>query len=95
MKVEKLVPNDNHKSFYGKACVYIRDDGTRVLRSYKTDVAAILPDGTFRRLWEGYSFTTMRHVNAFAAAYGVDGGGKKWWDALPLDTPVPLHHVAG
>lgn len=95
MKVEKLTPNNSQKSFYGKATVYTHDDGTRVLRSYLTDVAAILPDGTFRRLWGGYSATTMRHVNAFAAAYGVDGGGKSWWDALSVDRQAARAHVAG
>lgn len=55
MKIYKLEPVNGQKSFYGKAVVYEYDDGTRVLKSYRTNVAAILPDGTFRRLWYGYS----------------------------------------
>lgn len=34
MKVYDLIPNDSHKSFYGKAKVYVSDDGTETLYSY-------------------------------------------------------------
>ena len=34
---------------------------------------------------EGYSATTMRHINAFIEMFGISGGGKKWWDALPVE----------
>lgn len=93
MKIYKLNPVDSHKSFYGKTVVYEYDDGTRVLKSYLTNVAAILPDGTFCRLWGGYSATTMRHVNAFIARAGLEGGGKKWWDALEVERDNTLSHA--
>lgn len=82
--VFELRPDDNRKSFYGKAKVYTRD-GWRVLQSYNTEVCAIDAHGNFVRYWGGYSATTMRHVKAFLRLYGVDGGGKSWWDAQPVE----------
>lgn len=82
MKVFELIPYDNRKSFYGKALVYEADDGTRTLRSYGTAVCQLLPDGKFRRMWNGYSATTMRHINAFLYLYSAPGGGKAWWDKI-------------
>ena len=60
----------NQKSFYKKAMVtvsYNGDDMHLVLQSYDTNVVMvkIVKGGTpyVRRLWDGYSATTMRHVN--------------------------------
>lgn len=80
MKTFDLIPNDGRKSFYGKAKV-IENGGNITLRSYNTDVCRIV-NGKFEKLWNGYSATTMRHINAFVDAYGINGGGKKWWDNL-------------
>lgn len=79
----ELQPNDNRKSFYGKAKVVQLDNGTVALQSYSTIVGRI-ENGEFIRTWSGYSATTMRHVNAFLAAFGLPGGGKSWWDSLPV-----------
>ena len=83
MKRFYLSPVDSHKSFYGKAIVKSIPGGV-ILQSYNTDVAACI-DGRFIRLWSGYSATTMRHVNAFAAYCGLREGGKKWWDSLKVE----------
>ena len=83
MKVFELRPINNRKSFYGKAIAIERDDGLIELRSYNTIVARIV-NGTFERLWSGYSMTTMNHINAFIEAYGIVGGGKAWWDSLAV-----------
>ena len=85
MKTFELSPDRTRKSFYGKARVTEREDGAAVLRSYDTDVAWIDARGIFHRAWSGYSATTMRHVNAFLSLYGIDGGGKAWWDAQPVE----------
>ena len=77
----ELRPNDGHKSFYGKALVYMDASGAQVLRSYHTNVCKVTRDGRFVRLWDGYSVTTMRHVNAFLAFVGLPGRGKAFWDA--------------
>lgn len=73
----KLNPIDRCKSFYGKAGI-VEERGNVYLRSYKTIVCGIV-DGEFRRFWDGESATTMRHVNAFLAYAGIDGGGMAWW----------------
>lgn len=76
--------NDRRKSFYGKAKVLELDNGETVLQSYDTFVCKITKSGEFVRLWSGYSATTMRHVNSFLQRFGIPGGGKAWWDALPV-----------
>ena len=79
MNIYELPCMDSHKSFYGKAHV-IERDGERILQSYSTRVCKIDSAGHFRRLWGGYSATTMRHVNSFLHFTGQPGGGKEWWD---------------
>lgn len=84
MRIYELTPSgyDRAKSFYGKVKV-IEKDGETVLQSYDTEVCKITASGKFIRLWGGYSATTMRHINSFIEMFGIEGGGKKWWDALP------------
>ena len=83
MKYE-LTPNDGRKSFYGKAIVTEYGKNLIVLKSYDTEVCRI-ENGKFVRMWDGYSATTMKHINSFINQYGIDGGGKKWWINLPVD----------
>jgi hypothetical protein len=87
----ELMPNDSHKSFYGKARVFEKD-GNRVLFSYNTPVAYIDAAGTFHRTWAGWSATTGRHVAAFALAFSPIKRriGKADWDKLPVE-PVPVY----
>ena len=86
MRIYELTPGgyDRAKSFYGKAKV-IEKDGETLLQSYDTTVCKIDKSGEFVRMWEGYSATTMRHINAFIEMFGISGGGKKWWDALSVE----------
>ena len=83
MKIYELQPNDNRKSFYGKAKIICKDNGEIYLKSYDTEVCKI-SNGVFVRLWDGYSATTMRHVNAFIDYFCIPGGGKAWWTAQPV-----------
>lgn len=83
MKVFELKPINGRKSFYGKAVAIEQDNGEIALKSYNTIVAKIV-NGEFKRLWWGYSQTTMSHINAFIDAYGISGGGKAWWDSLEV-----------
>ena len=83
MKVFELRPINGRKSFYGKAVAIENDNGTIELKSYNTIVARII-NGNFERLWNGYSQTTMNHINAFISVYGIVGGGKSWWDSLAV-----------
>lgn len=55
----------SQKSFYGRAYVYVADDGTETLYSYGTPVARRKANGAYERLWGGYSATTAKHVKAF------------------------------
>ena len=77
-----LIPDNGRKSYYGKAVLTV-DGGLVTLYSYDTPVAEIIGD-TFNRLWDGYSTTTMKHVNTFRHAYGLNSIGKSEWNALPV-----------
>ena len=77
------VVNDTRKSFYGKAKVTELDNGDIELTSYNTVVFRI-HNVVFQRLWNGYSATTKRHINAFIGFYGIEGGGKAWWNSLEI-----------
>lgn len=79
---KKLEPKfDSRKSFYGKARVIEKDDGSKVLYSYSTPVVRI-KDGKATLLRKGYvgwnaSPTTLRHVKDFLAQNGFEVGSYK------------------
>lgn len=74
---------DSLKSYYGKASV-VEWNGEKILVSYETPVCKIDAAGRFVRLWNGYSATTMRHINSFNRLFGINQGGKAWWDKQPV-----------
>ena len=78
IKSYELLPVDSHKSFYGKARVFVYEDGTEVLRSYETDVITRTPSGKLFRTWPDWSATTGRHVKSFC------GLNKAGYEALPF-----------
>ena len=80
--IVELKPTDSRKSFYGKARVVIAKNGDKTLISYTTPVLRLTADGKLEKLWHGYSATTMRHINSFCDTFGIDGGGKRWWETL-------------
>lgn len=65
MKMYDLRPTDGRKSFYGKAVVMIADDGSETLYSYNTPIIKRTASGELVKLWDGWSSTTGRHINAF------------------------------
>ena len=77
----------NQKSFDCKAVVECLDDGTKVLYSYMTKVAKIVPGGFLVRLCghdkKCSSPTTMRHLVAFCVHNGLNPIAKKAWNAMP------------
>lgn len=86
----ELSPVDGRRSFYGKARV-IKNGDTLYCMSYHTLVASFnVVTGRFVRHWNGYSATTMRHVNAFVRFLGYDYGGKAWWYSLTPGEAVKL-----
>lgn len=71
---------DGRKSFYGKATVVEFENGLKVLQSYTTYVAAVLPDGRFLS-FGNWSATTRRHQWEFCLQYA----NKSEWQTSTLD----------
>lgn len=65
MKAYELIPTDGRKSFYGKAVVMVEDNGTETLYSYGTPIVKRLASGELVKLWQGWTATTGRHIQAF------------------------------
>ena len=65
MKKYELIPTDGRKSFYGKAVVMVEDNGTETLYSYNTPIIKRLVSGELVKLWDGWTATTGRHIQAF------------------------------
>ena len=89
MTITYELPATHQKSFYGKAHVIVSDDNKLYLQSYDTIVARIDRNG-FHRLWNGWSATTAKHINAFLTRYA--GMVQMWklskaeWEALPVES---------
>lgn len=64
----ELLSYDIQKSFYKKAYIHINTDEYNnyiiTLYSYNTPILSI-DNGVFKRLWNGWSATTGRHIKAF------------------------------
>ena len=78
----------HQKSFGCKAVVEVRDDGAKVLYSYITKIAKIVPCGLLVRLCKHEakfsSQTTMRHLVAFCVSNGLPSITKKQWNSMPV-----------
>lgn len=79
------VEGQGQNSFWKRAKV-IKDGNFTLLKSYDTIVCGIKrkADGgrTFYRFWDGYSATSMKHINAFMDHMGwknEESRGKDWW----------------
>lgn len=77
-----LVPADGRKSFYKKAVLLDDEKGTRILQSYDAQVCKLISGGAFVKMWDGYSPTTMRHINGFRAHCRLPLMNKAQWDKL-------------
>lgn len=75
----------SQNSFYGKAIVCETWNGVKILKSYETIVAYIDYAG-LHKTWNGYSRTTMLHVNNFLLFYGLKKINKKEW--VNMDTEL-------
>ena len=89
----EIKPVNSQKSFYGKAYA-IESNNCITLYSYKTAVCKIV-NGQLVKLWNKpaydektgrpinmYSRTTMNHISAFCAKYGIIAPNKKQWDNM-------------
>lgn len=81
----------NQKSFYGKASVYVFADGGDnyyTLRSYDTIVASIYVGSDniphMKKIWDGYSATTLRHVNALLMQKGFPKLSARAWRSMEV-----------
>lgn len=78
MKIYELKPT-SQKSFYGKAIVQVDDNGNETLYSYNTPIIKKMVDGTYKKLWDGWTATAGKHIKAFsglnkAAFMGLEQG---------------------
>lgn len=84
LKSKILNPNYiRQRSYYGKA-KEIQYGDFKYLKSYETVVCAIAPNGEFTRFWNGYSVTTMNHINEFRKKNGLNGLSKKEWKEIEV-----------
>lgn len=71
MKIFECPCFDGRKSFYGKALIIEHDNGVIQLQSYNTIVAEIV-NGVFRKVWDGSTQTTNRHIKSFKKFYNQE-----------------------
>ena len=82
-KVSELVPTRGQKSFNHRAHILQDASGTLQLLSYDTIVASFDPQTKeLKKLWNGYSATTQKHINSFCDYCGIKGFNKKEWENL-------------
>ena len=62
----KPLPEQNQKSFYGKATVTVTKSDIQRLYSYDTLIMTRDIDGNYTRQWNGWSMTTGKHIRAFS-----------------------------
>lgn len=66
-------------------------DGFYTLTSYYTDVCSYNPgSNTFIKLWDGYSATTMKHIDTFLDIFNKRGFNKRDWIALDCNMNYTL-----
>lgn len=63
---------DHAKSFYGKAQIIDHHNGHIELRSYNTIVCSVTNGANYKRLWNGHSLTTTRHIKEFCHQFAHD-----------------------
>ncbi len=74
----KILSNANNQT------VFEREDGVRILVSYRTPVAAYVPDVGYVTSEKTYSMTTSRHISSFCGTprKNVDTCPQGYFDSL-------------
>lgn len=67
-----------------RACE-IKTENGYILQSYYTEVAFIDFDGNFKKLWDGFSVTTLKHVNIFRELHNLKSLSKYEWVMLDCE----------
>lgn len=65
------------EDFNTRALIIPTESGS-ILKSYYTEVCKI-ENGEFIRIWEGFSVTTLKHINAYRAHFGFKAISKREW----------------
>ena len=66
---------------FGNRALIIPVENGYILKSYYTDVA-VVRNGEFYKLWDGYSNTTLKHINTFRQFVGMNSLSKREWIEL-------------
>ena len=76
-----LAQNEKNYKLSERAIVKHTEHGT-ILQSYYTDVCGIL-DGTFYKIWKGYSQKTLEHINTYRRKNNLPTLSKYDWVMMP------------
>lgn len=77
--VSVIIPNSNNRA------IAIFNGTSKYLQSYDTLILKVdYEKRTITKLWDGYSVTTLKHVNAFMQEYtgALNTFNKKAWEAF-------------
>jgi len=85
---QELKQNDNSYKITDRAIVLATPHGS-ILKSYYTEVACIY-DGIFYKLWEGFSSTTMKHINTYRIQNNMPALSKHDWIMMPTTTIIEV-----
>ena len=72
------------EGFNGRALILPKNGGDElILKSYYTEVCSYdINTGLFSKHWEGYSNTTLKHINLFREFLGLSKLSKREWIEL-------------
>lgn len=73
----------SQNSFYNKAIIELQSD-ILTLYSYNVRICKIA-NGKFYRFFDGYTTTTMRHINEFRMQNGLQKLSKKEWLKMEVE----------
>lgn len=75
------------KEFGGRAIIKPDDNGNLILQSYYTEVCRFdLKERKFIKTWNGFSVTTLKHINIFRRFLALNTLSKREW--IELSTEV-------
>lgn len=66
-------------------CQMMETEKRYVIFDYGTPVLHVDNLGKYRRLWDGWSITTQRHINKALATLGRNGIDKATWYDMPVE----------
>ena len=74
------------EGFGGRAIIKPDNNGNLILQSYYTDVCSYnLKSDKFTKTWNGFSVTTLKHINIFRQFLGLKAISKREWIELATE----------